>query len=334
MILVTGATGFLGAHTCATLLQRGQKVRACRRASSDLQEFENILRWRLGEEWKTSYPSLEWAQADVLDYDDFFDACKGVEAVFHIAAIVSFWSKRRDELYAINVEGTANVVNACLANNIPWLIHTSSIAAIGRDKKTPSIREENEWVNSPYNSQYAISKHLAELEVWRGREEGLKASMVNPGVILGEGDWSKGSCRLMHKIMQGMSIYTDAQNGYVDVMDVAEAMVRLYEKQIDNERVILVGENISAYELIKTGAEVFGKSAPGFKVKPWMLQIAWRLSAVVSWFTNQEPLITKETARTGTHRYTYSNEKAKTLLGMRFTPIKRSFERVRSVLQA
>lgn len=333
MILLTGATGFLGAHTCASLLQKGYDVRACRRESSNLNEFEMIFRYRFGEEWKKFADQVEWAEAEIHDYDKMLDAMTGVEAVFHLAAVVSFWPKRREELFHTNVEGTANMVNVALAAQVPWFIHASSIAAIGRDEKHPVITEENEWIDSDLNSQYAISKHLAEMEVWRGREEGLKAAMLNPGVILGEGDWSKGSCRLLKKVMNGMPYYTDGQNGYVDVMDVAEAMILLYDKKIDGERVLLVGENLSPKAFITTASASFGNKPPVIRVKPWMGEIAWRVIAFVSMITGKEPLLTKETAKTGTHHFTYSSNKAMDVLGLQFTPLKETLRRVKTFIK-
>lgn len=332
MILLTGATGFLGAHTCASLLQKGYAVRACRRNSSSLNEFETIFRFRFGEEWKIYSDRVEWVHADIHDYDTLMDATDGIEAIFHLAAVVSFWPKRREELFYSNVDGTANMVNVALAAKIPWFIHASSIAAIGRDEKHPVITEENEWIDSELNSQYAISKNLAEREVWRGREEGLKASMVNPGVILGEGDWNKGSCRLLKKVMNGMPYYTEGQNGYVDVLDVAEAMILLYEKKIDGERVLLVGENLSPKAFISQAAEYFGQKPPYIKARPWMGEIVWRLVALLSFITGKEPLLTKETARTGTHHFTYSCEKAKDLLGIQFRTLEETLNRVKKFM--
>lgn len=332
MILLTGATGFLGSHVCATLLEKGYPVRTCKRKSSSLQEFDQILAWRLGADWKTKFQEPEWVDADVLDYDTLLEATQGVEAVFHVAAIVSFWSKRRDELYEINVQGTANVVNACLESEVPWLIHTSSIAAIGRDEKKPDVSEDNDWVNTPNNSQYAISKHLAELEVWRGREEGLKASMVNPGVILGEGDWTKGSCRLLKKIADGLAYYPESRNGYVDVLDVAEALVALYHKKIDGERFILVGENLSAKELIDMGAETFGHKKASIKISPWILRFGAGISTLVSLLSGKEPLITKETANTASHSYNYSTKKSQNTLGIDYHPIQSIFSRIKSII--
>lgn len=331
MILITGATGFLGAHACASLLKKGYAIRACRRKSSSLDEFEYIFSCRFGADWQDYAKRVQWVEADILYYDSLIDAMEHVEAVFHVAAIVSFWKARRDELFRINVEGTANVVNAALAAGVPWFIHTSSVAAIGRDEKNPNISEENEWVDSPNNSQYAISKCLAEREVWRGREEGLKASMINPGVILGEGDWTKGSCRLVKKIMDGMPFYTDGINGYVDVIDVADAMILLYEKRLDGERVILVAENLLAKELINSGAEIFENPKAKLRIYPWMMQLAWRFMSILAFFTKKEPLITKETANTGIHRYNYSTKKSKELLGIEYQLVRNVFLRIKTV---
>ena len=327
MIFITGATGFLGAHVCATLLDRGYSVRANRRKNSRMNEFNQIIRWRLGDQADSKLKKLEWVEADIMDYESIRLSMEGVEAVFHLAAIVSFWKKRREELYTINVEGTAHVVNAALSAGVEWFIHASSVAANGRNEKQPEISEENDWVESPLNSHYAKSKHLAEMEVWRGREEGLKASMVNPTVILGEGDPSKGSCRFTKKVLKGMPFYTKGQNGYVDVVDVAEAMALVYEKKIDGQRFVLAGENLSALDLISLGAEISGAKKPAWEIKPWMLQLACQLAYVMSLFNGKEPLVTKETATTAVHRYNYSAQKAKDLLGLNFTPIRRTLER-------
>jgi dihydroflavonol-4-reductase len=332
MILLTGATGFLGAHVCASLVKKGYAVRALKRKNSRLNEFENIMNWRLGRGWQENFAPVEWVEGDILDYESLVLALVDIEAVFHVAAVVSFWKPRRDELYRINVEGTATVVNAALAAGVPWIIHTSSVAAIGRDDKNPEITEANEWTKSHLNSHYANSKHLAEMEGWRGREEGLKAAMVNPTVIFGEGDWENGSCRFMKKIMDGMPYYTGGANGYVDVIDVAESMVLVYEKQLDGQRIILVGENLSAKELISIGGSVFGHAAPRFEIKPWMIQIAYRLLGLASIISKKEPLITKETATTALHCYQYNAQKAQDLLGVNFTPIRNTFLRVKGLM--
>ncbi len=331
MILLSGANGFLGAHLAFSLLEKGHTVRAMKRAGSSTDEFEFIRSCRnIAPEL---LDKLHWVEADILDYDTLTDAMQGIDTVFHCAATVSFWPKKRDQMYRTNVEGTANMVNAALASGVNRFIHTSSIAAVGRDEKNREITEESTWVESPLNSHYAISKRLAEMEVWRGREEGLKVSMVNPGVILGEGDWSKGSCRLLKKIASGMPYYTSAVNGYVDVLDVAEAMIRLYEKEIDGERFILVGENCPAKELITDGAALFGHKPPGIHVKPWMLHTAALISGLASRITGKEPLVTKETARTASHVYYYDSGKARRVLGMELANHNQILKRVKPFLK-
>lgn len=328
MILVTGATGFLGSHLCASLLEKGYDIRACRRETSSMTEFETILKIRLGDKWPALQNKVEWAYAEVNDYESLRDAMEGVKAVFHVAAIVSFWSRRKNEMFRVNVEGTANVVNAALETGVPYLIHSSSIAALGRDGKTENIDETSEWIESRLNSAYAISKHLAEMEVWRGREEGLKASMVNPGVILGEGNWDKGSCRLLYTVLEGKPFYTSSTNGYVDVLDVAEAMIQIYEREIDGERFVLVGESLPSRNVFTLGASLHNRPEPRWEVKPWMLEIAWRLLAVPAWFSGKEPMITRDTAKTATHHYTYSSEKAQKELGIQFSGVEAILKRV------
>lgn len=308
MHVITGANGFLGAHLCASLLLEGYKVRACKRETSSLTEFESILSWRL-EDKRDLLSNLEWHNADVLDYEALLPAFEGAEAIYHCAAVVSFWPKRREEMMEINVQGTANVVNACLELNIKRLLHVSSIAAIGRSNKGEIITEQTEWSESKNNSQYSISKYQGELEVWRGREEGLEPVIVNPGIILGEGDWNKGSCRFFKMILEGMKYYTGGQNGYVDVLDVCDVLIKLSKSDIIGERFILISENLPVKDFLGLVAEKSGKKAPKKEVKRWMLELAWRTLAIKAKLDGNEPLITEETARTSMNRYTYSGEK-------------------------
>ncbi len=327
MQVVTGANGFLGAHLCASLLLAGKTVRACRRQGSSLAQFNQILEWRLGSEMAL-VQNLTWHTADVLDYDALLDAFSGAERVYHCAAVVSFWPKRRDELFQVNVDGTANVVNACLELKIPKLLHVSSTAAIGRSGKGDKITEETPWTDSKNNSQYSISKYLAEMEVWRGQEEGLDVAIVNPGIILGEGDWNKGSCRFFKMIMDGSSYYTRGMNGYVDVLDVADALIKLSDSPIKGERFILVAENLRVKDFLAMVAQKMNKPAPKKEAKPWMLQLAWRVLALKARLDKKEPLITRETARTSLNTYTYSNQKVKTYLKLDLRSIASCVDRV------
>ncbi len=326
-VLVTGATGFLGAHLVCELLQRGQEVRALRRNNSSMKEFRLIAGFRLGEHIHLM-ETVEWVEGDILDYSSLLEAMNGIDTVYHCAAIVSFWPTRRENMYRTNVEGTAQVVNACLESGVPHLIYSSSIAAIGRNGKEKEITEETPWTSSTHNSNYAISKYLAEMEVWRGQEEGLRIAIVNPGVILGEGDPEKGSCRFLEQALQGMKVYTKGQNGYVDVLDVVRCMAELRSREIYGERFILVGENMPVKQLLSLAAQMNGKPAPTIGVGAFAAGIAWRFLWLKSKFDGREPLITKETARTALSSNRYSSRKIENILNIGLTSVNETLIRV------
>src|SRR3954471_13814485 len=174
MILVTGGTGFLGAYIIKNLVEKGHAVRAIRR-SSKIPFFipSEIM------------DKVEWMEGDVLDSVSLNDAMQGINAAIHAAAIVSFSKHDRKEMYQVNVEGTANVVNAALDQDVRRLVHISSVAALGRTSKAEMVSEEKKWETGKNNTHYAISKHEAEMHAWRGFAEGLSGAVLNPGTILG-----------------------------------------------------------------------------------------------------------------------------------------------------
>jgi nucleoside-diphosphate-sugar epimerase len=323
LILVTGATGFLGSHLVCQLLEKGHFVRACKRSSSDMKEFQFIFNHYFdSESVQTEKKKLiEWVIADLNDTTALSDAFKQIKVVYHCAALVSFESKDSDLLHKINVEGTANVVNAAINEGVEVLCYASSVAALGRVKPGAIIDENAKWENSKYNSNYAISKYKAELEVWRGAEEGLKVCMVNPGVILGVGNYLKGSNALIHTIFKGMPLYSTGVNGYVNVKDVCKVMLSLVEQKIYKQRFVMVSESLVIREVFFMIADAFGVKRPSIRVSPWMAEIAWRLMAVLRIFYSRALPITKETARAANHISFYDASKVRNTLGFEFTSI-------------
>lgn len=286
MILVTGGTGFLGAYIIKNLVEKGLPVRALRR-SANLPFFISpaILN------------KVEWVEGDVLDVVALNDAMQGVDAVIHAAAIVSFNKKDRAQMYLTNVEGTANVVNTAIENNVSRFIHVSSIAAVGRTTKPELVSENKKWEEGKNNTHYAISKHKAELEVWRGFAEGLEGVIVNPSTILGFGNWHQSSCAIFKRAYKEFSWYTEGVNGFVGVEDVAEATVQFLRSNIKGKRFIINAENISFQQLFNTIAAGFNKQPPQRKATPLLGEIAWRLEALKSIITGNQPLITRETSK-------------------------------------
>ncbi len=270
--------------------------------------------------------SIEWVTGDVKDIYSLYDAMDGVDKMYHCAAIVSFLASDKDEMMKVNVDGTANVVNACLHKGIEKLCYVSSIASLGQAENNEMTTEETKWKNSDKISAYSISKFGAEREVWRGTVEGLRAVMVNPAVIIGPGDWSKGSSQLFELMWKGLKFYTSGVNGYVDVRDVVKAMTMLMDSETANERFILCSENLSYQQFFQMMAEGLNKKQPTIKAGTMLSQLAWRAEKLKSLLTASRPLITKETARTANHKCYYSNEKIVTKAGFEFMPMRVSIK--------
>lgn len=313
-ILVTGAGGLLGSHLITTLLSQHKKIKALYR--SQVPVFE-------GSE------KVEWIKGDILDVVILDEAMQDVGYVYHCAAVVSFNPKKRRELFKTNVEGTSNVVNACLTNGIQKLIHVSSVAALGRIRNQETINETMQWSEETSNSEYGKSKHLAELEVWRGIGEGLQAAIVNPAIILGAGDWSKGSSEIFKSAYDEFPWYTEGVTGFVDVQDVVKAMIGIMESPITAQRFIISAENLTYHELFTMIAKNFGKKPASRKVTPFIAALVWRWEAVKAKFTGKGPMLTKETAATALAKVYFDNTKLPTMLsGFKYNPITVSVERI------
>ena len=314
MVLVTGGTGFLGAYIIKELIEKGYRVRAIRR-SNKLPFYipENILQ------------KVDWVAGDILDVVSLDEAMQDVRAVIHSAAVVSFNKDQRKQMYQVNVEGTANVVNVALENNIQRLVHISSIAALGRTASGDKVDEEKTWVESALNTHYAISKKNAEMEVWRGMGEGLQAVIANPSTILGYGNWNEGSCSIFRRIYKEFSWYTEGVNGFVDVEDTARAVVQLMNSDIAEQRFIINSENWDFKKLFATIAKGFNKKAPYRHAGPFLSGVAWRMERARSYFSAHKPLLTRETSKIALSRTYFQNAKLlRALPGFSFRPLEES----------
>lgn len=296
MILVTGSTGLLGSHLILHLLEQGKAVRGLYRSKSKKESLATVFRYHVSNADEL-LDRVEWVEGDVLNIPSLEDALEGVTQVYHCAATVSFSPKDRAYMFRVNVEGTANVVNLCLEKEQVKLCHVSSVAAIGRDETDELIDESREWKASEHNSSYAVSKHRAELEVWRGVVEGLNAVIVNPSMILGPGDWDQSSATLFKKVWTGLPFYTRGGNCFVDVRDVAASMVELMASDVSGERFIIGAENRSYKDVFERIAAHMGRKPPRMEAPEWMLEVGWRALRVLSAVTGTKPFVTKETVR-------------------------------------
>ena len=311
-VLVTGGTGFLGAYIIKNLVEKGAVVSALRR-SNNLPFFlpSSITN------------KVEWVQGDILDVVSLSEAMENVDAVIHSAAIVSFARKERQQMYRVNIEGTANVVNVAIENKVKRFIHISSVAALGRKINSELISEERKWEEDKMNTNYAISKHKAELEVWRGFAEGLEGVILNPSTILGFGDWHQSSCAIFRNAYNEFAWYTNGINGFVGVEDVAEAAIQLLYSNLSEKRFIVNSENISFRKLFNLIAEDFGKKKPHREATKFLGSLAWRWEALASFTTGKKPLLTRETAKVAHCLTSFDNSALlKTLPSFSFTPLK------------
>lgn len=323
MILVTGGTGLVGAHLLYKLSLTENKIRATYRDQSKIEKTKHVFTY-FTDNIEHLFNKIEWIEADILDIPKLADAFVNVTKVYHCAALVSFDPNDYYKLRRTNIEGTANVVNLCLANNIEKLCYVSSIATLGKTEDESAITENTFWNPEDDNNVYAITKYGAEIEVWRATQEGLNAVIVNPGIILGGGFWKMGSGSLFKKVYKGMKYYTKGLLGYVDVHDVVDGMINLMESNIKNERYVMVAENWSFKDFVDNVAENLNVSPPKKEAKSWLLQIAWRLDWLNYFFKRKYRKLTKQMAKRVLTNSHYNSDKIKNDIQFEFKPIEKS----------
>ena len=327
MIAVTGGTGLVGTHLLLHLLQKKEKVKVLKRDNSSTDFVKKVFSWYVDNP-DEYFSKIEWVNGDILDIFSLEELFEGVDKVYHTAAMVSFEKDDRDILLKTNIEGTANVVNSLLEKKNVKLCHVSSIGSLGRTSNEKKyITEKTHFSSSVNPSIYSISKFESEREVWRGINEGLKAVIVNPSVILGPGDWNTGSAKLFKTVFEGLKYYTSGTNGFVDVNDLVEIMITLEDSDISGEQFIVSSENVSYKELFIWMAESLGVKPPGKKAGKFLSAVAWRALKIKSVITGKKSSITKETANTARQTYLYDNSKLLKYIDFKYTPVKETVER-------
>ena len=323
MILVTGGTGLVGAHLLLHLIENGENVRAIYRNQDNIQKTKSVFELcKKGD----LFEKINWLEADILDVPSLEIAFIDIEYVYHCAALISFDPKDEDALRKTNIEGTANMVNFSLAKGIKKFCFVSSIAALGDLAPHETyITEETDWNPEKPHSDYAISKYGAEMEVWRGVQEGLDVIIINPGVIFGPVSTAKifnqGSTELYLKVAAGLSFYTLGSTGFVTINDVVRIALELMKSDIKNERFTLISENIVFQDILNTIAGVLKVKKPNIHATPLFMNFLWIADGVYSTLFFQKRNITKATAKASYSKNLYSNEKIKTALGTVFSDV-------------
>jgi dihydroflavonol-4-reductase len=318
MILVTGATGFVGSALVRQLLEAGETVRILRRETSSLDLLADAA------------PHVEHAVGDVTDIGAVQEAMAGVRTVVHVAAVIAFSRRAIPGMRRVNVQGTATVVNAALAEGVERFVHTSSIAALGRTlHPTGVIDEATVWTPSPANSAYAVSKRDADLEVLRGIAEGLDAVSVCPALVFGPGRSGEGTVAIAERVAAGrFPVAPAGGTAVVDVEDVATGLRLAAAHGATGERYVLAAENRLWSDLLTTLATAMGRTPPGRTAPSWLLRLGGAVSEAAAAVTRSEPTLTRTTARNASATYRYDGSKATRDLGLQYTPFEETAARL------
>jgi len=325
MILVTGGTGLVGSHLLYHLTERHKNIKAIYRNTSKIAEVERLFKY-YSKNAENLLKRIEWIEAELSDYFALESALSGVKYVYHAAAMVSFNPGESDKMLEVNTQGTANLMNACLKCKIKKVCYVSSISSLGKSIDGEYIDEQMEWQPDDHRSAYSYSKFRAEMEVWRASKEGVPVVIVNPSVVIGPVNWLRSSGRLFYSVKKGMPFYTSGATGFVDVRDVAKALVLLMESDAINERYILNSENLTYKEFFTQVAISMNLNPPKIKASKFITEIGWRVNLALCFILRKAPAITRDSARSAQETSKYSARKFTQKFSYEFIPIKQAVE--------
>ena len=325
MILVTGGTGLVGSHLLYHLALKNNAIRAIYRSEKKRQAVKHVFSY-YSEEFEALFSKIEWVEATLNDLPKLNDAFKAITQVYHCAALVSFDPNDYYKLRKVNIEGTSNIVNLSLKHKVQKMCYVSSIAAIADAPINTLATEDDPWNPDADHNVYAITKYGAELEVWRGSQEGLDVVVVNPGIIVGPGFWRSSSGSFFKRIYKGLNYYTLGSTAYIDIQDVIQPMLQLMNSTIKNERYILISEHLSFKTFAESVARQLNVAIPKKEASQLLLKIAWRLDWLSYFFKRKRRKLTKHMVRSITTDSLYSNEKIRTELNYSFKSINQSIK--------
>ncbi len=326
LTLVTGANGHIGNTLVRALLRRGRRVRALVRKSSKLESLEGL--------------DVELAYGDVRDLDSVRAAAKGVQRVFHVAAV--FKTRYKDqaevaEMGAAAVEGTRNAFQAALDGGVERLVYTSSVAAIPVSRDPKGLQDERAWNEDPIDAYVACKTEAEKLAHAQFGSSKLDYVVVNPATVIGPGDYGPQPNNLF--ILQAMTaappVYFANGHSYVDAEDVAEGHLLAEEKGRRGERYILGGENVDIRDLFGRIARLTGGRQPYFKVGHLFVDVVGLAVELKAKLLGGTPLFTRAKAHKLIDYYGYfSSAKAQNELGYRYRPLDEILPRCREWYKA
>jgi dihydroflavonol-4-reductase len=300
--LITGATGFIGAHVCRLLVERGDDVCATVRARSRTDELDEL--------------GVRKVTADITDRRAIRRAMQGAERVFHVAG-TSKLSTERERCFAVNVEGTRIVFEEALRAGVARVVLTSSVAAIGPAPSGLVADESTVWDAGRYGIAYADSKHEAEVTAMRMVARGLPLVVVNPALVMGPGDYGRSSTTLVRRFMRRqIPAYVDGTINIVGVEDVARGHLLADERGTVGERYILGNRNFTLDRLFADLARLSGVEPPAIKLRPGVALALADAGRIVPGLAVPSPVVVRAMAL----RWAVSNKKAKRELKWQTSP--------------
>lgn len=314
--LVTGGTGFIGSSVVRSLLDSGYRVRVLLRKSSNPKNIKGL--------------SVEKAFGDLLCPKSLRKAVQGCQLVFHVAALYSFWVQPARLIYQINVEGTREVLRACLETGVERVVYTSSVSTLKTADDSKPVTEDSPAKPDELIGDYKKSKYLAEQVAMEFAQDGLPVVIVNPSFPVGKGDIKPTPTGqvILSFLNRRMPGYLDTGMNVVDVEDVAEGHILAACRGKIGERYILGGENMSMRELLETLSDITGLPAPGVRLPYWpILGLSYLNYAFSRFITHNEPQMTPDSVRMAKHPMYYDPSKAIEELGLPQTPPRKTLRK-------
>jgi dihydroflavonol-4-reductase len=312
-ILITGATGLFGSYLAKKFGAIGEIYGLMRESSS-----QKLLR-------DCPY-KINWIEGDILEPISLGAALEQMDLVIHAAGMVSFDPKDEKKLMEVNVTGTTNLVNAMLEKGVHRLIHVSSVSALGRSADTLSYDENSKWTASRFNTPYAISKYRAELEVWRGVQEGLQALIIMPSVILGKISDERSSTQIYHYVLEENKYYPQGTVNFIDIRDAVEITFQLYQKGQWGQRYILNHKTLYYKDFFEKMAKAFGKKPPTKKLQWYQLKMALIVVGIAKMLKLTKNPLNKQTAMISQLELYLQNEKVQKILDYKYISLEETFQ--------
>ncbi|MBD8491073.1 NAD-dependent epimerase/dehydratase family protein [Echinicola sp. CAU 1574] len=311
-ILITGITGLIGSYLAREFQDLGE-IHGLKRPESQTRLLGDLE------------DKITWHEGDINDYQSLEDAFEEMDMIIHAAGLVSFSPKDKERLLKINCEGSANVVNVMLEKGIKKIIHISSVAALGRTPDQNVIDENHKWVDSPWNTPYAISKYLGELEIWRGVQEGLEALVVNPSILLAKEKDQRSSTAIYNYVQKENPFYPKGSLNYIDIRDAAKLTYLLYKESQWNERFILNNKSIPYQHFFESLAKVMGKKAPKIAVNGTLINLAMAWNNFSRLF-GKKSILNKQTAMLAQLPIEFNNAKISRAIDFKYTPLEETLQ--------